>query len=194
MIHRYGLPAILALLMSCSDAGPVLLEALPELPGTVAFTYNGTVMSGTFNAVGKLPAQNQMTTTTWTIGLRYVDFGTVGLNAHVPGNGIRYTLDLYVRRNTPGSSPVNGDCGPGPGISCTGVVMFLDYPGGFSTVNPNSCVLGSGTVTITSMSETRMAGTFSGTGVCISGTGSGPTVTSFFEVTSGSFDVPLEAR
>jgi hypothetical protein len=61
-------------------------------------------------------------------------------------------------------------------------VLFFEY----APAPTSNCGLGTGTLTITSISEKRLTGTFSGSGMCIP-----PGGIDSFQMNGGSFDVPF---
>jgi hypothetical protein len=173
---------LLALITACAES---TAPSDPGGPGTVTFTYDGALISGgTFTATGPLratdPAERQQQMT-WTTARRVVGHGAISIEAQLVTDNEKHYALIYTYPDPSGSSRINLDCGTGP-INCTHVVWSVDDRK--LNVMLQNCGLGSGTVTITQLTATRVRGTFSGTGMCFR-----PTQGSF-TVSSGEFDVP----
>jgi hypothetical protein len=123
-------------------------------------------------------------TSTWAAGERDEANQELIVGASVPRNSTTHDLvTLSVARLSAGSSTIS-TCSSN---SCTGMSLLVaasNTTSGYDT----ACFLSTGTVTISSISNSRATGTFSGTGQCIPLSGASP---SSFTVTGGTFDVAL---
>jgi hypothetical protein len=173
--------ACVALLSACSDSN----SPNTGLSGTVSFSYSGGT-SGSFNASGAVTSTiNADNTKSWTVGARDPS-GTVFVEAVVPQSGSRYDLIIVsLPMLTTGSANITANCSAN---SCAAVLVAFGEPVDGNSEAQRTCGLVSGTVAITSISETRAKGTFSGTGFCDASTGA-----SNFTITGGTFDVALLA-
>ncbi|HJQ19438.1 MAG TPA: hypothetical protein VJ867_03745 [Gemmatimonadaceae bacterium] len=145
------------------------------------FTYGGAV-SGTFQAVGE-HASTPGQTSAWTYGQRLTQSGAVRILASSPiVSGKSDQVTLGIARLTPGSETF-GVCGN----YCTllGLGMGVKDAGGFDW----ACNVTSGTATLTSLTQRRAVGTFSGSGECYA---SGSFDPAPFTVSNGSFDVLIQ--
>lgn len=143
-------------------------------PGTLSFTYSGT-RSGNFSATGFTP--DVRTGTLWTTawvnsGLLADNLGNtfVQITANVPASGSSQVVRLIVPDQT-GTFPLDS----------IGSIVVYDY----LLNNSNGTVFrfNPGTVTVTSVNASRMAGTFGGTAT--------DSLNRSIVVTGGSFDVNL---
>jgi hypothetical protein len=177
MTFRYrSVLAVLVLATACGE-GPTTVVGFE---GALVFSYSGS-NSGSFNASGVLPTTSaEQRTSPWAAG--YVEPGNqTSVAAAVPRSASTHDfVDLYINRNTVGSSTISSSCSS----SCSGlnIIIGASNTGASSTA---SCFLTAGSIAITEKSETRMKGTFSGTGTCVSSTGS----SGAFTATGGTFDV-----
>jgi len=153
--------------------------------GALSFTFTGDV-SGTFNVSGVFPTiEAQVGNADAAAGHKDTEHGgfdIAGVRAQAAG---RFDLvTLFVPRLTAGSETINvTNCDT---EGCAGFLMFT----GVSNTDSHAdsvCGLGTGTITVSSVTDTHVQGTFSGLGSC---TADGLTFT-VFNITSGSFDVPL---
>lgn len=179
--RRIALVAALGFTASCGDDDPL------NLNGSVSFNHSGSV-TGTFSAIGRLPLIPDISAAAWAAGTRDDQNQAVFITAIVPRSGNRYDNVVVVSpRLTPGSNNV------APILNCAGVstCAFVTVNFGVSQADDTdftlSCFLETGSVVLSSISQNRAAGSFSGTGECTTPTG---TVT-VFTITNGSFDVPL---
>lgn len=176
---RVLLLAVFALLASCEDAsGPGGLFA-----GTMTFDFTGAG-GGTFNVTGGIPlSDDNLFRQDWAIGARDDENGVLGLTAvRAQGGGNFDQVVVTIPRLTPGSATIDADCA---GADCAAFGFILgsheDEIGSFE----QSCVLTAGTLTIATISSSRATGSFSGFGICTSGSN----VETDFTVNSGTFDV-----
>lgn len=107
---------------------------------------------------------------------------------HQRGNGRYDFVNVIVPAAAVGEYAVERNCG---GLVCTEVNVALDMGQANGSPAAHSCHLDQGTIRVTSVSAARAAGTFSGTGWCVTG---GGTASVLFQVTHGSFDVELLQR
>ena len=160
----------MAVLAACSrDAtGP------SGAPGTLSFTYSGT-RSGNFSATGFSP--DVRTGTLWTTA--WVNAGVVADNvgntfvnitANVPSSGSSQVVQLIVPDQT-GTFRLDS----------IGSIVVYDYL--LNDSNGATFRFTPGTVTVTSVNASRMAGTFSGTAT--------DSLNRTIVVSGGSFDVNL---
>jgi hypothetical protein len=167
---RILLVVLLAIAAGCGDG-----TGLGGLSGSLSFSHSGAT-TGTFSASGSVLTQDPEAGT-WAAGARDDANQMIAIAANIgrPSN----TFDDIVidfPQLTPGSvTMANG---------AHVVITFGQTQSGTATW---FCDLTSGSVVVTSLSDGRARGTFSGTGSCLPATG-GPVA---FTVTNGSFDVPV---
>lgn len=180
---RFLLVAGVSLLASCGDSsGPTSGQS-----GTLSFTYSGGV-SGSYSASGAIPSnQAQFNTTTWSAGFKDEPNQSLVVESVATRAGGRFDLVvLSIDRLVNGSSTVDVNCDPDVDDACTGIVVFFGVDN--NTFDSQFlCGLETGQLTLTSISETRAQGTFSGSGACLDEN----FVESAFTVSGGSFDVAL---
>jgi hypothetical protein len=162
---------------------------------TLSFTYTGagSASATNFSVSGIIPPNlsqmNSLGTTAWAAGGVEPTFNYSSIFGVSPVNSTTWDITgIGVTRKTVGTSPIDPNC-DSEATDCTGVFLFL----GFETDGDNFewiCGLTSGSVTITSISDTRMAGTFSGSGVCTDVN----FVDTPFAITNGKFDVLLSSQ
>ena len=179
MTLRYrSLLAVLVLAAGCGE-GPTTIVGFN---GALAFSYSGA-STGSFNASGAIPTTSaEQRTTPWAAG--YVEPGNqTSVAAATPRDASTHDfVDLYINRNTVGSSTVNSSCSS----SCSGL-SFIIGAANTGASSATSCFLTDGSIAITEKSDTRVKGTFSGTGTCVSSAGGSGS----FTATGGTFDVPF---
>lgn len=171
------LVAALAMLAGCS---PAIGPDLPEEAGMLAFSYSGGV-TGMFSASGVF--STDVGAANYAVGGRASN-GTV-IVASLPRTATTSDLvDMMIPRLTSGSSLVDVACLT---ADCARLVLLLGSPNADDGDAAQVCRLTMGTLTITTISDSRATGTFSGTGQCTSST----LATTEFAVTGGTFDVAL---
>ena len=153
--------------------------------GSLSFSYTGAGGAATYSASGSAPGIGGTSpgTVPWAAAHRDATTQSIVVSAAIPRTSSTWDIAaVNLERLTVGSNTFDS--------SCTAQCPFVGVSFG-ATLDAASyqfvCLLTSGTVAITSVSSTRVVGTFSGTGDCGDSTG----VSSAFTVTSGSFDVPL---
>lgn len=174
-----------SLLAACGDSSGPSGES-----GTLSFTYSGGV-SGSYTASGGLPAsQAQFNTTTWSAGYKDVPNQTLQLQSVAARTGGRFDLvALTIDRIVPGNSTVDINCDPTIANGCAGFAVFF----GVSNTTGDAqflCGFQTGQLTITSITDTRAQGSFSGSGFCLDEN----LVESAFTASAGAFDVALVAH
>jgi len=182
MARRLVVVALFASL-SCSDSSG------PNTLGSLSFTYSGGG-GGTFTSSGTAPSFSGAPpiTTTWAAG--YIEAGEMFAGGSRPRSGGRVDLALLrIGRTTSGSETIDPTCDIDGSAACNGMILFLNFNGNGDT-GDFFCGLTSGTIVVTTASNSRARGTFSGAGQCLAGTGGG---VSAFTVTDGQFDVALVA-
>jgi hypothetical protein len=155
--------------------------------GSVSFSYTGagSASATSYSAVGSPPLNmTSFGTTPWSVGSTQAA-GQVIVMGVAPKTSTTWDIAfITIARTTVGSSTIDPLC---TANACTEVFLTTG-----ANANETSwafdCVLSSGSVVITSITSTRVAGTFSGSGTCVAGTS---TTTSAFTVTGGTFDVAL---
>ena len=177
-------------LASCSDTNE------PEttgIAGQFSFSYTGAGAANatTFTANGAMPVNAIINNGTqpWSVG--FVDASgsapSTGILGLVPRSSTTWDIALVsIDRTTVGSSDIVSTC---TAENCTSVGVSF----GSNQNETNylySCQLTAGTVSLTSITSTTAAGTFSGTGSCFNFQTGGETP---FTVTNGSFSVGLTA-
>jgi hypothetical protein len=168
---RILLGALLAAAAGCSDSlGPGALS------GDLSFSHSGA-MAGTFTASGSILVTDPETST-WAAGVRDETNESITIAANVarPSSNTVDNIVIDFPQLTPGAVTVaNG---------AYVVVAFGQAQDGTATW---SCALSSGSVVVSSVSNGRVVGSFSGNGTCVDENGS----PAAFTVTNGDFDVPL---
>ena len=153
------------------------------LNGSLSFNHSGAV-SGSFSAVGRFPLFGEFGGSAWAMGSRDDQNDAIGVIALTPRETQRYDMVLIaIPRVSPGSATIDQNC---TGSACA--LLTVEF--GASTEDSEFsqfCVLNTGSIAIASISDSRVSGSFSGTGTCTDDAGT----TTTFGVTSGSFNVPL---
>lgn len=173
----------LAGLLACSDSTE------PSGGNSVTFTYTGAG-NGTFSASGAAPSLTAPppSGTSWAMG--FMEGSETFVWGSTPRSGDLINLALVrLELTTVGSVSIDPACNIDGGTPCTGMEFYLNFNGDGDT-GDFFCGLTSGTIALTEVSVSRVKGTFSGTGECISGTGGAGTA---FVVSDGAFDVALVA-
>lgn len=188
---RTALPLLLAALAACGDdpAGPV--ESDP--PSSVRFVYGGSSNQGTIQGSHRAEGDPLLAvapiTQTFALGQRVASKGLIRILANV-ARGTEHEADwatITIPRLTVGSVDINGTC---PGKECAAVSLGLDIETDVAFSQARySCALDEGTLRITSVSDGRAKGEFSGTGSCLAGPGYQDLTQ--FSIASGTFDVKV---
>jgi hypothetical protein len=177
-------------LSGCAMTDPNQVEDV-LMPGTVAFDFTGAGMPGStrFDATGLISSSNPEWGTTPLAVSRIsssVPIHTIVVGG-IPTSPARWDqILLNLDRASVGTATIPTVC---RGI-CSDPLIQVEFNASHA-LNPDVpayiCIISSGTLTITSISDRRVAGTFSGTGLCTNpGNGQSP-----FTVTNGVFDVGI---
>ena len=160
---------------------------------TLSFSYTGAGAANatTFSATGEIPANFAVAPTpgssAWAAAGVDPSSNYSAVLAIKPLTSTSWHLfGIGVTRKTVGTSPIDAICDD-ESTNCTGVFMFLGNPDGDDF--QYFCALTSGTVTITTITESRMAGTFSGTGYCEQDFVETP-----LTITNGQFNVAISSQ
>lgn len=166
------------------------------VPGTVAFDFTGAGTSGStrFDATGG-------------VSYTHPEWGTspmaaAQLNTSTPihtliAGGIPRSSTMWdqilldVNRVTVGSATIPTPCS-GPAVFCIAPSIQVEFNANHASSLDSPayvCIISSGTITITSSSDGRVAGTFSGTGLCTTSSNAQAP----FTITNGVFDVGMPA-
>jgi hypothetical protein len=182
---RILIVAGLSLLAACKDStSPNTIGA----SGSVSFTYAGG-NSGSYSASGGITSTTTPDfTRNWAAGARDQATTSIAIaSVQAQANNTHDTFIMVIPRQTAGNATVSVNCTETATTTCAALLVSFGESNTNDQVFQRACGLDSGTLTITSISSTRVSGTFSGTGTCFTSTGG----TSSFTVTNGSFDVAL---
>jgi hypothetical protein len=174
MRQRVTSPVVLCLVALATACGPTDTQPAGD-PSTVSFTYSGD-RNGTFSVSGVRPDVRTGTlyTTPWASGNNLLfDRTYTAINASLPSGTANHIMGFLVPAGETGTftlSPEHFD------------ELIFGYQSGVSS--GQVYVFKPGTVTVTSATAGRVAGTFSGTAIDSSGS---KTLT----VTNGKFDVQI---
>jgi len=184
----FALIACLSLLAACGSDNPTAPVAAS---GTVTFNYSGAG-GGSYSASGSLlstASSGTAQSTTWSTGWKDNADGSTNVASNVAVTStVANFFGIVINRQTTGTATIDPNCQSTNTTACTDVILFIGFnanSGAFNFV----CALESGSVVIATISASKVTGTFSGTGTCVSSTGAPST----FTITNGSFDVPLQA-
>lgn len=182
--------AMLLALAACpSDGtGPGDGTALLRFSHTAA----GTLLpAGTYEAEGevRMGGQGQIQPGEWVYAVVGVPPSLLRVNASqrsalVNGRYDLVIMELPVGLGAGGSVPIHAPCLGLP--DCAQVQVRLGVRAQANQTPEMTCTLEGATVTVTARSATRVQGTFSGPGTCYAPGASAP-----FQVTGGTFDVPI---
>ena len=179
MLRRVALSALVLAAVACSDS-----TSPNSSNGSSSFTFTGAG-GGAFNVTGAVPTlQADVGSHDWAGGhLNTTSAGYEVGAAQARGAGRYDILGLFVHRLTVGTDVIDSTCTTS---DCTSLVFGRNL----SQTDDNFdfiCVATSGSVTITDISDSRITGTYSGSGSCYDMS----FATTAFTVTNGTFDVPL---
>ena len=185
---RIGLVAALAMLAACgSDSGTNPIDA--NISGSVSFNYTGGG-NGSFSATGAITSAalaSSPYTTTWAAGFKDSTDNSTNIAANIPkGSNTSDFAVITTNGQTASTYNVNVNCNGSNTTACNSVTLLTGQSANATTFT-YLCSLTNGTITISSISNTKATGTFSGTGTCLTSTGA----SSAWVVTNGSFNVPL---
>jgi hypothetical protein len=168
--HRLLVGALLVAAAGCSDSNSPF-----GLNGSLSFSHTGAT-TGTFNASGSLLVLDPQAAT-WAAGARDDANQSIGIVANVARTSTTFDdIVIDFPQLTTGTVTVANGAAVAIafGQTTTGTAQWI-------------CGLTSGSVTVSSISGSRVRGSFSGAGTCLASTG-GPVA---FTVSNGDFDVPL---
>ncbi len=169
---------------ACGDDGPT---ANTNLSGSMSFTYSGAG-GGTFNASGAAPTvAASIGNQSFAAGVRDDAESAIGIFGVRARGGGRYdNVIVAIDRMTVGTVSVEAGCDPDAGESCSGIVFLTNVSEADQDFD-FFCVATTGSLAITSINNSRVIGTFTGSGECFNANA----VTSSFTITNGTFDVAL---
>ena len=150
----------------------------------MSFSFTGAG-NGTYSASGVVPAnQNAQVTTDWATGFRDVSENSFVLISVQPtSGGVFNQVLINIPRLTTGSATVDVNCDSSTD-NCAELAFLVGTNATGSTFQ-FLCGLETGTLTISTMTNTRATGTFSGTGTCFDDEANETS----FAVSNGNFDV-----
>lgn len=168
----------LALTAACGDESPTE-TTYPS--GSLSFSYasENSPLSGNFAAVGAISedADNE----NWAAAVRQ-NGGAVMMGNEVSGSAESVAI-VSLPNAAAGNTPVTEECD----TACASVSFLLEKTVGGVT-RSYMCDMTSGTISVSTLSASRVKGTFSGTGYCSSlEDDNAPTIT----ITNGAFDTPV---
>jgi len=188
--HLYLCAAGLLGLAACGSDDPTGINS--NVSGSAAFSYTGGG-GGSFSAngaVGVTTPSATLHTTQWATGWKDNSDGSTNVAANVPTTGgLASFFGIIIGRQTVGSSTIDVSCST-TNPACTQVFLIVNANQQGSNFD-YLCEAESGTVTITSISNNNVQGTFAGSGTCTQGVA--PFGVSTWTVTGGSFNVPIIA-
>ena len=160
---------------------------------SVSLVYGGSNSQGTINgryeAEGEPAFPTAPITQTWALGQRVSGQTLLRVGSNVARTS-ENTADfawVTIPRLTVGNVPILGTC---PGEDCAGVSLALVVSTNVAVSQARySCALDEGTIRVTSISDGRAKGTFSGTGSCLAAPGFQDL--DQFTITDGTFDVKM---
>jgi hypothetical protein len=178
---RAIVPLLVSLVAVVSACGAESTQP-PGEPSTLSFTYSG-YRSGTYSATGFLPdvRTGMRWITPWASGDNFstVDSGFTGLTASMPVAGANHIAAFVIPFGVTGTFTLSAHAHE----RIAGDALIFNFKSGVS--NGEVFLFSPGTITVTSSTADRVAGTFSGTAI---DTLNHRTVT----VTNGSFDVHID--
>ena len=179
-ILRPALVLALALTAACGDSPT---DVTPEVgSGSLSFTYSSTnsPLSGTFSAEGALPSNPQ--SGVWAAGA--VEGNDAAVMGYRNAGGAESTAILDLPDVTLGTVQVSEDC---EGDGCANLAFLLEASVG-GDAREYLCAMEAGSITVATLTDSRIKGTFSGTGHCFTLDEPNDPV---IEFTNGTFDTPL---
>ena len=181
MISRHRLLVTsLVFLAACGSDGPTTVTGFD---GALTFTYSGA-NSGTFSASGSLPSTaSGQATTAWAAAQASATSEMFVAAASPRSSTTHDFVGIFIQRNTVGTETINPSCS----FNCNGVDLTIGAANSGSTFTV-MCYLTSGSIASTEKSASRMKGTFSGSGECLTSTGA---AAGALTVTNGTFDVAI---
>lgn len=180
---RLAAAALLLTLAAC-DGDP---SGPGDSQSTVSITYAGTGISGRYAATGEPSAALPPLRQDYAQGRRYASKGGIEVHSNATRSATMTDFStIDIPRLTVGTSTIDPNCDDD---WCASVSLAVEVGTTGVSQARQSCFLRQGSVTVTAVSDTRVRGTFSGTGHCLSASGTDDIED--FTITSGSFDVAL---
>ena len=168
--------------------------ASPGADSRMSFSYSGAgaASATTFSAAGQVPANVQTTfgTTEFAAGATDPTSSYTVVLGAVPRSST--TIDfaaVSATRTTAGTTPIDASCSDPEATDCTGVIVLYNFNGNGDTFS-YECFLTTGSVTITSITAQKIAGTFSGTGTCYNSN----FLESPYSISNGTFNVDVSSQ
>lgn len=180
---RLAVASLLLALAAC-DGDP---NGPAQTQNAVRITYAGTGIGGSYVAQGALQAGTPPLQQTYAQGRRYPVAGALEvLSTQTRSSTTADFAWLDIPQVTTGTLAIDPDC---DADHCPAVSLALEVGTTGVSQARLSCFLRQGSITVSAISDTRVRGTFSGTGHCLGAPGTANVED--FAITSGSFDVPL---
>jgi hypothetical protein len=179
-------------LLACDSGSSTGPDDQPgDLSGSIKFSYTGAGLNGTFDASGKVDFKNGLPTGNGiAFGLAYEE-GQDKIHSFF-GSALKqnksYADEMHalLSEQEVGTYTIGIDCVPVQGtVRCAYVDMEIDVPLN-SDDDGAHFILISGELKVTSVSDKRLKGTFSGIGASDWGYGDEK-----LTISNGSFDVPI---
>jgi hypothetical protein len=188
-VRRISVVAALTLYVACGGDSTGPIDTNYGTSGGITFTYTGAG-SGIFNAKGTVSAPAAAPyATTWAIGWKDPADNSTNVVANLSrAGGISDIAVIVIKGQTTGTVTIDPNCVISDTATCNDV-LFASGQNSNGTTFAYICSLTSGVITVSSISSTNVAGSFSGSGSCFTANGT----SSSFVVTNGSFNVPLLA-
>lgn len=183
---RLAAPLLLAALAACDNpaGGGESVSAVQIVYG--GSSNQGTV-NGTYEARGEARTGTPPIQQTYALGHRYAADGYIDVISNEKHAGdVADFAWITIPRLTAGTVDIDGIC---PGENCASVSLALEVGTTGVSQARYSCSLDDGIIRVTSVTETRVKGDFSGTGFCVGAPGT-PDLDQF-SIAEGTFDVRL---
>jgi hypothetical protein len=184
---RIAAALLLAALAACSDStGP----GGQADASRIDITYSGSgpdgVLQGTYAAQGDPRLGSDPIGQTYAVGQRAVELGVIEVvSGRRHGNEVDVAF-VTIPLLQVGTVQIDRDC---DADACAAVLLALDMGLAQGSQARYSCVLHTGTVRITALTDERVRGDFTGTGACF-GREEGEQIEDF-SISAGTFDVKL---
>lgn len=189
---RIAMVAAVALMAAACGSDGVTNAIDTAISGTLSFSYSGGG-GGTFNATGGITSAalaSSPYTTTWAAGFKDASDNSTNIAGNIPRTSTTSDVAVVtVKGQSTGNFAIDVSCVETSTSTCNSVILLTGWNGTTNSFT-NTCVLTSGSITISTLSSTNAVGTFTGSGTC--GTQAGSFTT--WIVTNGSFSVPLLAN
>lgn len=187
---------IISIAAICATGVIACGESTSPDDSTLSFTYTGATATNatTFSATGTIPPglseSNSVGTTAWAAGAVEPGANASFVAGVVPRTATTWDFTaIAINRKTVGTSSIEESCDTETATDCTGVAVFFNFQGNGDTYQ-YFCILVTGSVSITAVSDSHIAGTFSGNGSCFNSLD----VETPFTITDGAFNVELSSQ